>query len=220
MCLFFSFFFRYDKPGNSAKERRASVPSNRKNTKNLSSSESMSSIDSVISEKEISCTSRRRRRRSSFFRLPFRIWEESEFEKDNESDDSKTLVQVNATLESNCNKSLIENSCSIMQPMSLGSFPKPTPGQSIMSFLTSGAFSQMTTELDRENAHFNISEAIIAAFEQVEYVYSFFIIFFCDCFKNMKKKCFSVFCINFRIVISRIFYFSREIILFNLSVIN
>lgn len=159
------------------------MPSNRKNTKNLSSSESMSSIDSVISKKEIGCTSRRGRRRSSFFRLPFLISEESEYDKDSESDDSKTLVQVNATLESNCKQSLIENSS-----MSLGSFPKPTPGQSIMSFLTSGAFSQMTTELERENAHFNISEAMIAAFEQVEYVCCFFINFFCDCLKNMKKK--------------------------------
>lgn len=155
---------KYDKPGNNAKERRASMPSNRKNTKNLSSSESMSSIDSVISKKEIGCTSRRGRRRSSFFRLPFLISEESEYDKDSESDDSKTLVQVNATLESNCKQSLIENSS-----MSLGSFPKPTPGQSIMSFLTSGAFSQMTTELERENAHFNISEAMIAAFEQVKF---------------------------------------------------
>lgn len=36
-----------------------------------------------------------------------------------------------------------------------------------MSFLTSSQFSRANAELDRENAHFNISEAMISAMEQI-----------------------------------------------------
>jgi hypothetical protein len=36
-----------------------------------------------------------------------------------------------------------------------------------MSFLSSGQFSRPSAELDREKAHFSISEAMIAAIEQV-----------------------------------------------------
>ncbi|XP_077988027.1 run domain Beclin-1-interacting and cysteine-rich domain-containing protein-like isoform X2 [Glandiceps talaboti] len=46
-------------------------------------------------------------------------------------------------------------------------FPKPEEGQSLMSFLSSQDF-QTWPDLDRENAHFSISEAIIAAIEQIK----------------------------------------------------
>lgn len=46
-------------------------------------------------------------------------------------------------------------------------FPRPTEGQTLMSFLTSSQFSRASAELDRENAHFNISEAMISAMEQI-----------------------------------------------------
>ncbi|XP_006816463.1 run domain Beclin-1-interacting and cysteine-rich domain-containing protein-like [Saccoglossus kowalevskii] len=46
-------------------------------------------------------------------------------------------------------------------------FPKPVEGQSLMSFLSSQDF-QTWPDLDRENAHFSISEAIIAAIEQIK----------------------------------------------------
>ncbi|XP_038050031.1 run domain Beclin-1-interacting and cysteine-rich domain-containing protein-like isoform X2 [Patiria miniata] len=45
-------------------------------------------------------------------------------------------------------------------------FPQPAQGQSLMSFLSSRDFERIP-ELDRENAHFSISEAIIAAVEQI-----------------------------------------------------
>ncbi|XP_033637474.1 run domain Beclin-1-interacting and cysteine-rich domain-containing protein-like isoform X1 [Asterias rubens] len=45
-------------------------------------------------------------------------------------------------------------------------FPQPAQGQSLMSFLSSRDFERIP-ELDRENAHFSISEAIIAAIEQI-----------------------------------------------------
>lgn len=51
--------------------------------------------------------------------------------------------------------------------MRMGSFPKPRRGQSLTSFLRSKLFAN--AELDRENAHFAVSEAIIAAIEQVNY---------------------------------------------------
>ncbi|XP_070537841.1 run domain Beclin-1-interacting and cysteine-rich domain-containing protein-like [Ptychodera flava] len=46
-------------------------------------------------------------------------------------------------------------------------FPKPVEGQSLMSFLSSQDF-QTWPDLDRENAHFSISEAIISAIEQIK----------------------------------------------------
>lgn len=53
-------------------------------------------------------------------------------------------------------------------PMWTGFFPQPARGQSLTSFLSSGQFARSAAELDRENAHFGISEAMIAAIEQVK----------------------------------------------------
>ena len=51
---------------------------------------------------------------------------------------------------------------------SLGSrFPRPKPGESLVSFLSSADLYKNCGALDRENAHFYISEALMAAFEQV-----------------------------------------------------
>ena len=61
----------------------------------------------------------------------------------------------------------MEDGGSSVQPMSTAFFPRPTQGQSLSSFLTSSQFAQFSAELDRENAHFSISEAIISAIEQV-----------------------------------------------------
>ncbi|XP_014280038.1 run domain Beclin-1-interacting and cysteine-rich domain-containing protein isoform X1 [Halyomorpha halys] len=52
-------------------------------------------------------------------------------------------------------------------PMRTGYFPRPRRGQSLTSFLRSRVFA--SAELDRENAHFSVSEAIIAAIEQVKW---------------------------------------------------
>ncbi|XP_053691659.1 run domain Beclin-1-interacting and cysteine-rich domain-containing protein [Sabethes cyaneus] len=46
---------------------------------------------------------------------------------------------------------------------------RPTPGQSLTSFLKTVYFSRTNTELDRENAHFSLSEALIATFEQLKW---------------------------------------------------
>ncbi|XP_043190172.1 run domain Beclin-1-interacting and cysteine-rich domain-containing protein-like isoform X2 [Amphibalanus amphitrite] len=48
-----------------------------------------------------------------------------------------------------------------------GYFPKPRDGQSLTDFLGSHEFKRNVAELDRENAHFRISESLIAAFEMV-----------------------------------------------------
>ncbi|XP_073995162.1 run domain Beclin-1-interacting and cysteine-rich domain-containing protein rubicon [Rhodnius prolixus] len=68
-------------------------------------------------------------------------------------------------------KSFIEDGGGVsVKPMSTGGchFPKPQTGQSLTSFLSSSLSSAAGAELDRENAHFCISEAIIAAIEQVK----------------------------------------------------
>jgi hypothetical protein len=64
-------------------------------------------------------------------------------------------------------KSFIESGGGGVLPMAIGFFPRPVEGQSLTSFLSSGQFSRPSAELDRENAHFRISEAMIAAIEQV-----------------------------------------------------
>ncbi|XP_066992565.2 run domain Beclin-1-interacting and cysteine-rich domain-containing protein [Anabrus simplex] len=65
-------------------------------------------------------------------------------------------------------KSFIEDGGSSVLPMATGFFPRPLQGQSLTSFLSSGQFARPSAELDRENAHFSISEAMIAAIEQVK----------------------------------------------------
>ncbi|KAJ8684242.1 hypothetical protein QAD02_020034 [Eretmocerus hayati] len=65
-------------------------------------------------------------------------------------------------------KSFIEDGGSSVLPMSTGYFPRPKEGQSLTSFLTSARFARANAELDRENAHFSISEAMIAAIEQLK----------------------------------------------------
>ncbi|XP_045609721.1 run domain Beclin-1-interacting and cysteine-rich domain-containing protein [Procambarus clarkii] len=50
-----------------------------------------------------------------------------------------------------------------------GFFPRPQPGQSLIGFLSSKEFHKQYAELDRENAHFNISEAVIAALTQMQF---------------------------------------------------
>ncbi|XP_034175276.1 run domain Beclin-1-interacting and cysteine-rich domain-containing protein rubicon isoform X2 [Osmia lignaria lignaria] len=65
-------------------------------------------------------------------------------------------------------KSFMEDGGSSVQPMAIGYFPRPAEGQSLTSFLASAQFSRTNAELDRENAHFSVSEAMIAAIEQVK----------------------------------------------------
>ncbi|XP_014203887.1 run domain Beclin-1-interacting and cysteine-rich domain-containing protein [Copidosoma floridanum] len=65
-------------------------------------------------------------------------------------------------------KSFIEEGGNSVLPMATGYFPRPKEGQSLTSFLSSGQFARTNAELDRENAHFSISEAMIAAIEQIK----------------------------------------------------
>lgn len=69
-------------------------------------------------------------------------------------------------------KSFMEDGGSSVQPMATGYFPRPIEGQSLTSFLSSAQFARANAELDRENAHFSISEAMIAAIEQVLNLFS------------------------------------------------
>ncbi|KAI4464796.1 phox (px) domain-containing protein [Holotrichia oblita] len=64
-------------------------------------------------------------------------------------------------------KTFIEDGGMSVLPMSTGYFPRPVQGQTLTSFLTSSQFTRANAELDRENAHFSISEAMISAMEQI-----------------------------------------------------
>lgn len=45
---------------------------------------------------------------------------------------------------------------------------QPTRGQSLASYLQTAQFSQTNSDLERENAHFSVADAIIAAIEQLK----------------------------------------------------
>lgn len=66
-------------------------------------------------------------------------------------------------------KSFIEDGGNSVLPMATGYFPRPAKGQTLTSFLSSNQFSRTCAELDRENAHFSISEAMIAVIEQIKW---------------------------------------------------
>ncbi|KAK6622632.1 hypothetical protein RUM43_008474 [Polyplax serrata] len=65
-------------------------------------------------------------------------------------------------------KTFMQDGGTSVLPMSTGYFPRPVQGQSLTSFLSSEHFSRTVAELDRENAHFSISEAMISAIEQMK----------------------------------------------------
>lgn len=50
-----------------------------------------------------------------------------------------------------------------------GFFPRPQRGQSLISFLQTVHFSSSNSELERENAHFSICQAVICAIEQLKW---------------------------------------------------
>ncbi|KAF5273557.1 hypothetical protein FQR65_LT04555 [Abscondita terminalis] len=64
-------------------------------------------------------------------------------------------------------KSFIEDGGMSVLPMATGYFPRPIKGQTLTAFLTSSQFARSNAELDRENAHFSVSEAVISAMEQI-----------------------------------------------------
>lgn len=64
-------------------------------------------------------------------------------------------------------KSFLQDGGNSILPMALGNFPKPAKGESLLSFLSSSQYSRSNAELDRENSHFYIAEAVICAVEQV-----------------------------------------------------
>lgn len=70
-------------------------------------------------------------------------------------------------------KSFIEDGGMSILPMSTGQdyFPKPAKGQSLRAYLTSSKKARSNAELDRENAHFSVSEAIISAMEKLKCQY-------------------------------------------------
>jgi len=63
-------------------------------------------------------------------------------------------------------KSFLESG-GFVPPDSLGNFPLPQKGQSLKDFLSSLSDASQP-DLDRENSHFNISEALISAFESMK----------------------------------------------------
>ncbi|KAI5705360.1 hypothetical protein M8J75_014232 [Diaphorina citri] len=66
-------------------------------------------------------------------------------------------------------KSFMQDGGNSILPMALGFFPKPAKGESLLDFLSSSQYSRSNAELDRENSHFYIAEAVISVVEQVKW---------------------------------------------------
>lgn len=101
-------------------------------------------------------TLKKRKKRRAKFTLPLRTLDESDDDDDRSrnSDGSRTLVLHDET----------QSSKLINSPKLVSQY---FPGHDLFKFLSSGKFAQANAELDRENAHFTISEVIIATIEQV-----------------------------------------------------
>lgn len=97
---------------------------------------------------------RQTKRRTKLFKLPLRTLEESDDDtRSNISDGSRTLIPYDEFTPSKF--------------MGVSGFRSTYfPGQDLFKFLSSGQFVQANAQLDRENAHFKISEAIIGTIEQ------------------------------------------------------
>lgn len=100
---------------------------------------------------------RRTKRRSKLFTLPLQTLEESDDDtRSNISDGSRTLIPYDEFTPSKF--------------MGVSGFRSTYfPGQDLFKFLSSGQFVQANAQLDRENAHFKISEAIIGTIEQASF---------------------------------------------------
>ncbi|XP_075214708.1 run domain Beclin-1-interacting and cysteine-rich domain-containing protein rubicon [Lycorma delicatula] len=136
----------------------------------------------VPKQVERKLTKKKKKECQKLFNVPHSIWEESDDHshsvdikhstvKANIRSNSKTAVIRSAPEQRwkvTRKKSFIEDGGNSVQPMSTRYFPRPTQGQSLASFLSSSQFTRANAELDRENAHFSISEAIIAAIEQMK----------------------------------------------------
>ena len=70
-------------------------------------------------------------------------------------------------------ESAVTGSWSRIVPASTGWYPRPRSGQSLVQFLSEtggeGGRRGGRAQLDRENAHFILSEAIISTFEQINF---------------------------------------------------
>ncbi|CAH1733236.1 unnamed protein product [Aphis gossypii] len=99
---------------------------------------------------------KRTKRRSKLFTLPLKILEESDDDtRSNISDGSRTLIPYDEFPPSK-----YVGTCGLVSSY--------FPDQDLFKFLSSGQFLQANAELDRENAHFKISEAIIGTIEQIK----------------------------------------------------
>lgn len=87
-----------------------------------------------------------------------------------QNDDSESVLSLSlptaVSEEKNQGKKSIFAGSQIVVPTECF-FPRPHQGQSLTSFLSSNAFN-ICAELDRENAHFCIAEALISAIEHVK----------------------------------------------------
>lgn len=106
------------------------------------------------------------KRRSKLFTLPLKVLEETDDTRSNKSEGSKTLIPYDEFT-----SSMYTGTSGLVSTINF-------PGQDLFKFLSSGQFVQANAELDRENAHFKISEEIIGTIEQVCIYYYLYIRFY------------------------------------------
>lgn len=99
--------------------------------------------------------SKQKKRQTKWFTLPLKILEESDDETCSLISD-RTLIPY-------------DESPSSKHTYMSSSVSEYFPGQDLFRYLSSGQFVQANDELERENAHFIISEVIIGTIEQVNF---------------------------------------------------
>jgi len=98
--------------------------------------------------------------------------EEKRFIKSHQRARSDTST-INFNLGQDQNDSIVTGSWTKIVPASTGWYPKPKANQSLVAFLSESGGESLKNgrraQLDRENAHFILSEAMISTFEQINF---------------------------------------------------
>jgi len=77
---------------------------------------------------------------------------------------------INFNLGQDQNDSVVTGTWAQIVPASTGWYPRPKANQSLVAFISeSGGDSMKKAQLDKENAHFILSEAMISTFEQMNF---------------------------------------------------
>lgn len=112
------------------------------------------------------------------------VSDKKDLKRENNTSDEKRFIKshqrtrsdtstINFNLGQDQNDSIVTGSWTEIVPASTGWYPKPKANQSLVDFLSESGGDSLKkgrrAQLDRENAHFILSEAMISTFEQINF---------------------------------------------------